>query len=159
MKKNFMLMMIGVISLVCVVGCGSKNKTLECSKTTDDSSGFKIEETYSYSFVSDSVETFEVTTVSSPTKDELKEFLSIFSTNIDDNFKDLKDKEGIEYSSEIKDDKHVLNIKINYSEIDLDEFDDVSDEFSDIVNKKDKKISLNETKKEMEQDDYTCKVK
>ena len=51
-KKNFMSVLIVIISLICVVGCGSKNRTLECIKTTDDSSGFQIKETYSYSFVS-----------------------------------------------------------------------------------------------------------
>lgn len=154
-----MSVLIVIISLICVVGCGSKNRTLECIKTTDDSSGFQIKETYSYSFVSDGIETFEVTTVSTPIEVELKEFLSVFSTNIDDSFKGLKDKKGIEYSSEIKEDRHVLNIKIDYNEVDLDEFDDAGNEINDIVKKKNKKISLSETKKEMEQNDYTCEVK
>ena len=156
MKNKLLLMMIGIFLLVFVVGCGSKDKTLECSKITEDSSGFKIEETYNYKFVSNSVQTFEVMTISTPTKEERKEFLSIFSTNVDDSFNELDNKKGIEYSSEIKDDKHVLNIKINYDNVDLDEFDDASDEINNIVNKKNKKISLSETKKEMEQAGYKC---
>lgn len=159
MMKKLELAIIGMISLVFIAGCESEDKVLKCNKITEDSSGFKIEETYSYDFSGNNIKEFEVTTVSTPTKEELEEFLSAFSKSIDDSFKELKDKSGIRYSSKINDRSHVLNIKVDYDQINLKEFRDVSTGIGDIVNMDQKNISLNETKKEMEQEDYTCIVK
>lgn len=153
------LILIGAFMLMITVGCDTKERELKCSKTTNDSSGFKIEEVYSYGFSANDIEEFEVTTISTPIKEELEEFLNVFSNAIDASFKELKDKTGITYTSTIKDGSHTLNIKVDYDKIKLNEFDGASDGISDIVNKDKKKISLNETKKQMERADYTCIVK
>lgn len=153
------LILISAFMLMITAGCNAKEQELKCNKTTEDSSGFKIEEIYSYQFSGNDIKEFEVTTISTPIKEELEEFLNVFSTTIDDSFKELKDKTGITYTSTIKNGSHNLNIKVDYDKIKLKEFNNVSEGISDIINKDKKKISLNETKKEMEKSDYNCIVK
>lgn len=158
MKKRLILVFVSALSLMMVTGCTSKVQTLNCNKTTEDSSGFKIEENYYFEFNKNNIKKFEVTTNTTPIKDELKEFIGIFSTTIDEKFESLKDKKGIDYNSEVKDNKHSLVIKIDYDKIDLEEFDDANDDISEIVNKKKEKSSIKETKKDLENDGYKCSI-
>lgn len=160
MKKNILVLSsVLILMLTLVVGCNTNEKILICNKTTEDSSGFKIVEKYSYKFIGNNIKKFGVVVTSTPTKDELKEFLSAFSSSVNDGFKELKDKSGVDYNSQIKDNSHILTIDIDYNMIKLKEFDNVSDGISEIINKDNEKFSISDIRNEMEQEDYICTIK
>ena len=158
MKKNIFIFIL-ILSLIFITGCGDKSKTLECNKEIKDESGFKIEEKYSYEFKGNKLVEFSVDKKVVPNKKELNEFLSLFSANVDKKFEDFKGKKGIDYTSDIKYYLYTLRISVNYKNIDANEFSNVNDTIKDIVSKKDQKVSLKQTKDEMEKDNYTCKEK
>lgn len=146
MKKSLGLL-LAVVMIGVSVGCGSKEKVLNCSKTEEES-GISMDQKINAKFSGNNVKEVAVT-VDAKLSDEYKSYKSIFMSSLESSFEDYKDLKGVSIKTSDKDDTITVTLKANLSKMDKD-----AKEKLDIV---DTKASYEESKKDLEKDGYTCK--
>ena len=145
MKKGVLFTAL-VASCVLLSGCGTK--TLSCSKTEKDS-GFSAEETIKAKFVGN-----EVTNVSlnmtMTLDDEFKDNKDLFISMLEEQFTNYKNKDGLKFEIKSKSDTEIdLTM-----DADLKKMSDDNKKELDLI---DTKGSYDATKKELEDQGFTCK--
>lgn len=146
MKKG-LIILSSIIVLGLATGCGSKKKVLECTKT-EDQSGVKLKSTITANFKGNNVEDM-VVNMDAILGDSYKNYKSTYVKAFESSFSSYKDLKGVNVKISETDDG--VNIKLT---ADLDKMDDDAKDALDIVNTK---ANYDQSKKDLEDDGYTCK--
>lgn len=154
--KKLLVIFLSLFLSIAITGCNKDEgeKTLVCT-TTENEDGMSIEEVISMTYENDKLKAMEMSVNTKMSDEDIKE-----------NWEDFKEamaqydveysEEGIDYKVEVNDDtyeyKTILNIDITKASEDAlkkQGFDGLKDDNS----------TLEETKKEAEEDGATCVVK
>lgn len=146
MKRSLGLL-LAVVMIGVSVGCGSKEKVLNCSKKEEES-GISMKQNIKATFNGNDVKNVTVT-VDAELGDEYKDYKSIFISSLESSFEDYKDLKGVSVDTSDKDDTITVTLKADLTKMDKD-----AKEKLDIV---DTKASYKESKADLEKDGYTCK--
>ena len=145
MKKNIYVG-IFVAGTILLTGCGSK--TLECTRENNYSDEMKMNQTVKATF-----EKKHVTKLSMNMDIELGEnyleYKDELKTSVEDEFANLKDAKGIEYST--KDTTNGFTFQLD---ADINKLDQTTKENLDLINTEQ---SYDDAKAEFESEGYTCK--
>ena len=146
MRKGIITLAM-VLTLGLAVGCGSKNKTLECTKT-EDKSGVSLKQTIKAKFSGNNVKDLTLD-MDAVLPDAYKSYKSTYIKAFESSFASYKNLKGVELKVTETDDG--FNIKLT---ADLSEMDDDAKNKLKIV---DTKASYSKSIKELEADNYKCK--
>lgn len=144
MKKLFFVVGIGFIFLLA--GCGNQKK-LECTLVTDTAGYGKQEIKYTLVFKNNKVSKQTINTVIT-LSDAMKDYETEFFNSFKSSYDELKDKKGIEVTTNDENGTIKSNIVTNISSL-----DDTSKKYSTIDQTKD----YDSFKKEFVDNGYTCK--
>lgn len=136
---------------IFLTACGSKSsnesKVLEC--TSNNTVGSTLtEETYKIHFEGDKVDRFSMSIsvtlneVDNVTRDNLE-------NEVNDAFGNYKNREGVSFSSNVKDDGFVVKMDINYNKL--------SDDDKAYINIINSEKSYGDIKLELENEGFSCK--
>ena len=143
MKKNTILTVF-LLTALLLTGCG--NETLSCSKQEDNDAG-KINEKQVITFSNDKIKLYEAE-ISVNLNDDYKDYADLLISSLEEPFKDYKDKKGIEYKTSKKDNRISLTFSAEYSKMDKETKESLGI---------DENSSLDNMKKSLKKDGYTCK--
>jgi len=135
--------------VVCLLaGCGGNNQTLTCTMTTDDESG-ETKQTVTANFADDKV---EKVSVEMDVKTQSEQIASIAFSIIEASFEEMDKEEGVDVETKL--DKENIHVKMSV------DYTKVSEKF--LSDNEDsgtfgKNSTLEDAKKELEEQGYTCK--
>ena len=145
MKKGLYIG-VALLSTCLLSGCGSK--TLKCTRENNYNDEMKMNQELKVSF-----ENNKVTKLKLDTKvilnNDYAEYKDTFKTQLEDEFKEIKEAEVFKYSSKDNNDVFVFTIEENVNKMNKE----TKDKFN-IINPEQ---SYDEAKKEFENNGYTCK--
>ena len=145
--KKYVSIFLTIITITLLTGCGSKTKTLTCTKE-ETATGMNIKQTVNVNFKKSDVaqlKILETITVEEAYTTYIEELKDVFESQ----FANYNDKKGISMNTELKD----RNIEISIV-ADFKEMDDAAKASLDIVNTK---ANYDDMKKTFENQSYTCK--
>ena len=152
--KKILIIFLSLFLSIAITGCNKEEKTLVCT-TTQNEDGMSIEEVISMSYVNDKLKAMQMSVNTKISDEDIKENWENFKETMNENNVEFSE-EGINYQIEVNDDtyeyKTILNIDIAKASEDTlkkQGFDGLKDD----------KSTLEETKKEAEEDGATCVVK
>ena len=145
MKKSLYLGAI-VIGTCLLSGCGSK--TLVCTRSNDYSDEMKMNQTVKTSFKNDHVSKLSID-MDVTLGENYMEYREELKTSVQDEFNDLKDTDGVKFSTVDTSNGFKFNLEANVSKL-----DSTSKKKLDII---DTEQSYDDAKKEFESEGYTCK--
>ena len=142
------LFKVGVLALVLVVvtGCGSKGKTLSCTKTSGE--GIKDTTTITVTLKGDSASKVKVTEEYVAT-DEYSDFITQLASSFELAFADIKEMKGVSLKSNIKGNTFSYEYVADLTKM--------SKEDVDKLDMGDFSLGYDALKKSAEEDGYTCK--
>ena len=146
MKKGI-IAFAAVIALGLTVGCGSKSKTLECTKS-EDQSGVSLKQTVKANFKGNNVEKMTID-MDAKLPEAYKSYKSTYIKAFESSFASYKKLKGV--TVKVSETSDGVNIKLT---ADLKKMDDDAKDKLDIV---DTKASYNKSIKELEGEGYKCK--
>ena len=143
MKKGKLL---GIFLFMAIILTGCGDKTLSCVKE-EDIDFSKVNEKQVITFSNNKIKLYEAEMIIQ-LNDDTKDYADLLLSSLEEPFSDYKDKKGIEYKTNKKDNNISLTFSADYSKMDKE-------------TKKSLGISedssLEKTKKSLEDDGYTCK--
>lgn len=146
MKKYIGVCLI-VITTSIFTGCGSKNKTLICSKK-DTSTGMEINESINVDFEEEHIAKAKIVQIIA-VDDSYISYMENLKNSFERQFANYQDKKGISMNTEIKNHNIEISIVANFGEM-----DDEAKESLDIINTK---ATYSDMKKTFENQSYICK--
>ena len=145
MKKSILFGTL-VASSILLSGCGTK--TLSCSKI-ETADGYSANETVEAKFVGNEVTNFKLS-MTMTLDDEFKDNMDLFKSMLEEQFSSYKNKDGLKFEINSKNDIEIDLVL----DADLKKMSDDDKKELDFI---DTKGSYEATKKEFEDDGYTCK--
>ncbi len=146
MKKSI-IVLSAVLVLGLATACGSKKKTLSCTKTETES-GVELKSTISANFKGNEVSDMTVN-MDAVLPEEYASYKSVYISAFESSFSSYKELKGVDVK--IKETDDGVNIKLT---ADLSKMDDDAKDKLDIV---DTKADYDKSIKELEEDGYKCK--
>ena len=146
--KRFKTLLIVVIGVFCLTGCGGKKLTCSQSATEE---GMKTNVEVTLKFSGDEVSNIKMVMDYQAESEELKGSWSMYTGVLDGMFKEMDGKDGVKYSSKADDKnfKYSLTLDIDPSK--------VAKEVSESLDLEDLKGTYDTVKKEAEAAGFTCK--
>ena len=151
MKKS--LCIFGMFLLVLVTGCSTSEKTLVCTRTTNQSN-VKMDLNYTIEYSGKYVNKVKTT---EQVESSSKELLETYKSSIESLYSPYKDIEHYNYNVTIKDDTLTSTTDIDYSKIDTDKLIKVDSANKQLI--KDGKVAVEDLKKTYESLGAECKEK
>ena len=150
MKKGLIL---ACCALFLVTGCGGKEKTTECTYSSEKS-GIKIEGTYEIKSTGDYVDLVKQNEVYTAPDEATANQLKTNVETLNSSYKDLK---GYKYSANVEGTKLTYSVEVNFEEMDMDEYVKINPQLKDQLVKN--KIRLIDLVATYEAQKATCKEK
>lgn len=151
MKKS--LCIFGMFLLVLVTGCSTTEKTLVCTRTTNQNN-VKMDLNYTIEYSGKYVNKVKTT---EKVESSSKELLETYKSSIESLYSPYKDIEHYNYNVTIKDDTLTSTTDIDYSKIDTDKLINVDSANKQLI--KDGKVAVEDLKKTYESLGAECKEK
>ena len=151
MKHYFSFLTGCIVCGALLVGCSNKSSNnsmiLECNSTKTFSNSLS-EVSYKIHFDNDNVDRLSLNiNITLNEQDDVTR--NNLENEVNSAFANYKNRDGVSYSSNIKDDGFVIKMDINYNKL-----SDVDKSYITIINSE---KSYNEIKMELENADFTCK--
>ncbi len=147
MKK--IVVLLGVF-LVCLTGCGSKTKTMVCTRTLNQgeiSMDLRYEVTYKKNDV-------EVVKSIEKVKSDSSEVLDVYKKTIEETYKPYNGIEHYNYEVKIDNDTLTSTVTIDYSKVDTSKLLEIDSANGKLI--KDGKINIDDIKSAYESVGATC---
>lgn len=146
--KKYLGLGCAVVVAGFLTGCGQSTKTLSCSMEDSSSEDMKMTQTVEAKFNGDEVENIEmVSTIE--VSGIYVDYVDTLQESLEEEFEIFKNKDGVTFKTENKDNVVKAIIKADLTKMD----EDTKEE----LNMVDTSGSYEETKKQMEEEGYTCK--
>lgn len=146
MKKS-LIVFVSVIALGLATGCGSKSKTLECSKSQSQS-GIELKQVVKANFKGNEVEKV-IIDMDAVLPEQYQAYKSTYLKTFESSFASYKNLKGVDLK--VSETKDGVNIKMT---AELSKMDDEAKNKLDVV---DTKASYDKSIKDFESQGYTCK--
>lgn len=139
---------IPLLLMVCIglTGCGSK--TLSCTKEDNSNEDLKMTNKIEAKFSKDKI-TKMVTVVEVKADGIYKKHVDSLKKSLEEQFTDVKDKKGVTFKTDVKDNTISLRLDVNVKEMDADSLEE--------LNIMETTQKYEDAKKSLEKDGYTCK--
>lgn len=151
MKKS--LCIFGMFLLVLVAGCSKSEKTLVCTRTTNQGN-IKMNLNYTVEYSGKYVNKVKTT---EKIQSSSKELLDTYKSSIESLYKPYKEIEHYNYNVSIKDDTLTSTTDINYEKIDTEKLIKVDSANKQLIT--DGKVKVEDLKKAYESLGAECKEK
>lgn len=145
--KKYIGICLAVITIGFLTGCGSKTKTLTCTKE-EPATGMSINHTIKVDFKKNDVTQFKILETIT-VEDAYVTYIEQLKEAFESQFVGYQEKKGITMNTELKDHNIEISIIAN-----LKEMDDDAKASLDIV---DTKANYDDMKKTLENQSYNCK--
>ena len=150
--KGLKTIIILVIGLFCLTGCGEKK--LVCT-STEDEDGIRMDQEITVTYKEDQVTNVKLNLDATATE-EAQEYWAIFTSVMEAQFNDTIEngnEEGVKINMDTDDDNYRMNFSMEFDLIKVS--NEVMEEYSieEIV---DSNATIEEIKANMEADGYTC---
>ncbi len=150
--KGLKTLIILVIGLFCLTGCGEKK--LVCT-STEDEDGIRMDQEITVTYKEDQVTNVKLNLDATATE-EAQEYWAIFTSVMEAQFNDTIEngnEEGVKINMDTDDDNYRMNFSMEFDLIKVS--NEVMEEYSieEIV---DSNATIEEIKANMEADGYTC---
>lgn len=146
--KRSVLLGSALVSMLLLSGCGNSTKTLSCSLEQSEN-GFSAKQTIEAKFVGNEVKNVGLD-MTMTLDDELKDNKDLLISSLEEEFEEYQNKEGLDFNINSTSD---TEIKLTLN-ADLEKMSDEDKEELDLV---DTTGDYEATKKELEDEGYTCK--
>lgn len=146
MKKTVVIS-AAALALIFTTACGSSKKVLDCSMS-QDSTGMKMTQNIKATFKKNDVKTINMT-INVELEDAYLDYTDTIISSVESGLENYKDKNGITIKSEKNDNGFVVKFDADLSKMDSDTKKDL-----DMV---DTSADYDASKKELEDEGYTCK--
>lgn len=148
--KGLKLLVIAVVGLFCLTGCGEK--TLTCTNTEEDNGVSMVQEAR-MTFKDDKVTKVRMSIEASATSDELREYWSSFISMMESQYEEVnEDGVTLTLNNDENNYKFTMTVEVDINKASPDALDEYS--LSELA---DTNATLEEVKAEAEADGFTCR--
>lgn len=154
MVKRKKLIFLGLVSLLILTGCGTKEETLTCTNNQTQN-GVSVDQNITMTFKNSKINLVKMVVDSKAKDDNLKENWSVFVSAMDKQYKDKKE-EGI--TLKVNNDEKNYSYKISL-DIDLEKVSNDSLKEYNLTSITKSNESLKEVQKSAEKEGFKCKAK
>lgn len=148
--KGLKLLVIVVIGLFCLTGCGEK--TLTCTHSEEDS-GLKMDQEIAMTFKDDTVTRVKMSISATATDDDIKDYWGSFISMMESQYEE-KNEDGVKLTLTNDEDNYKFNMTVD---IDVTKASDDALAEYDLDGIADTTATYEDTKAEAEADGFTCK--
>ena len=146
MKKRFLGLL--AMTILLATGCGTKKETLTCTNVDESTEGVKSTQVVKVDF-EDKKLTNLAMDIDVEVDDQYKDYISMFTSSMEEEFADFEDETGMTVDISEKDNKVLVKLNANYKDMDSETKKELG-----IV---DEKADTNEVKESLEEEGFTCK--
>lgn len=144
MKRLIIFFMLGELLLLC---SGCEKKELECVKV-EESSKVKITQTVKVTFSKEKINVYKNHLIFDITDDK-GNYKDLLYTELEKNFKEYTNKNGINYIIKKENKQIMINIEAEIAKLTTDE--------KEVLGFEDENGNYKETRKALEENNYSCK--
>lgn len=154
--KKFGMLFLGLVAVVLVTGCGTKetNQKLVCTSTQSEE-GMSVEQVISMTFKNDRINHMKMDVNTKITDDTIKENWAAFTESMDEQNVET-DKDGVSLKVTKDDQNYEYKVTLD---IDIQNASNEALEAQGFADLKDDNSTLEDNKKSAEKDGFTCEVK
>ncbi len=154
--KKFGMLFLGLVAVVLVTGCGTKetNQKLVCTSTQSEE-GMSVEQVISMTFKNDRINHMKMDVNTKITDDTIKENWSAFTESMDEQNVET-DKDGVSLKVTKDDQNYEYKVTLD---IDIQNASNEALEAQGFADLKDDNSTLEDNKKLAEKDGFVCEVK
>lgn len=154
--KKFGMLFFGLVAVVLVTGCGTKetNQKLVCTSTQSEE-GMSVEQVISMTFKNDRINHMKMDVNTKITDDTIKENWAAFTESMDEQNVET-DKDGVSLKVTKDDQNYEYKVTLD---IDIQNASNEALEAQGFADLKDDNSTLEDNKKLAEKDGFTCEVK
>lgn len=153
--KKFRMLFLGLVAVVLVTGCGTKetNQKLVCTSTQSEE-GMSVEQVISMTFKNDRINHMKMDVNTKITDDTIKENWAVFTESMDEQNVET-DKDGVSLKVTKDDQNYEYKVTLD---IDVENATKEALEPHGFADLKDDNSTLEDNKKSAEKDGFTCVV-
>lgn len=154
--KKFGMLFLGLVAVVLVTGCGTKetNQKLVCTSTQSEE-GMSVEQVISMTFKNDRINHMKMDVNTKITDDTIKENWAAFTESMDEQNVET-DKDGVSLKVTKDDQNYEYKVTLD---IDIQNASNEALEAQGFADLKDDNSTLEDNKKLAEKDGFVCEVK
>ena len=150
--RGLKLVAVLTVAVLFLTGCGNNEKTLTCTNT-EEQSGISMEQEVTMTFKEDKISYVKMSVNSKATSSLIESNWDMFASMMDEQFEE-RNEDGIKVTTNNDTDNHAYKVEL---EVDLTKTnEDALSEYG-LDGITDERSTYEQTKKDAEEDGFTCK--